>query len=76
MEAFAFLWLTGSRLQISAQMRYDVLVRFRIRHRTDVRSGWRLVHGSSTYEITFTEELGRHHLLDLTCRAIDQPAQN
>jgi SPP1 family predicted phage head-tail adaptor len=65
--------LTGTRLLVAAMTSYEADVVFRIRWRSDVIAGWRVVHGSSTYEIKIVEELGRHHLQDLTCRAINQP---
>ena len=63
--------LNGSRMELSSQTRYEVFVQFRIRHRTDVQAGWQLVHGTEVYEVTFTEELGRRHLLNLTCRLVE-----
>ncbi len=67
--------LRGSRKLIGSMEAYEADVMFRIRWRADVSAGWRLVHGSSTYEIKETEELGRHHLIDLACLAVNQPTQ-
>lgn len=69
--------LSGARL-FAAEMKNAIdLVVFRIRHRTDVTPFWRLVHGDDVYEIVPpTEELGRRHFLDLTCRAINQSVGN
>ncbi len=67
--------LSGARL-FAAEMKNALdLTVFRIRHRTDVASFWRLVHGDDVYEIVPpVEELGRRHFLDLTCRAVNQTA--
>jgi SPP1 family predicted phage head-tail adaptor len=64
--------VTGQRMTTSDARHYEALTRFRIRHRTDITTAWRVVHGRSTYEVTSVEEQGRAHFLDLVCRAIDQ----
>ena len=68
--------LSGTRLLIAAMTSYEAEVSFRIRYRADVVAGWRLTHNGSTYEIKQVDELGRHHLQDLLCRAINQPTGN
>lgn len=49
---------------------------YRIRHRSDVTTFMRLVHGDDTFEIIGSDELGRRHMLDLTCRAVDQTTES
>lgn len=87
--SFASVWASkretsGNRV-MDADGKHNIsIVDFRIRHRGDVVPMQRIVHGNDTYEIINTNELGRQHYLDLTCRAFDQtvgsgggtPAQN
>lgn len=73
----ATLWasvafLSGNRLYAADEKSFEALVTYRIRHRGDVETGMRLIHGDDTFEIVSVEQLGRRHFLDLTCRAIDQ----
>lgn len=63
---------TGGRLYAADAKHYDAGLTYRIRARTDVAPGWRLVHGDDVFEITAVEELGRLHVLELSVRAIDQ----
>lgn len=63
---------TGGRLYAADAKHYDAGLTYRIRARTDVAPGWRLVHGDDVFEITAVEELGRLHLFELSVRAIDQ----
>lgn len=62
----------GGRLYAAEAKHYDAGLTYRIRARTDVAPGWRLVHGDDVFEITAIEELGRVHLFELSVRAIDQ----
>lgn len=64
--------LSGARLFAAQAKRYAAEFSYRIRYRTDVVPGWRLLHGTRTYEITAITELGRAHLLELELRGLDQ----
>lgn len=76
--AFAEVWaarapLSGARLYAAEQKNALDLVEYRIRHRNDVAPYQRLQDGDDLFEIVPpTDELGRRHLLRLTCRAINQ----
>ena len=65
-------FLRGNRLFAADKKSFEALVTYRIRHRGDVESGMRLIHGDDVFEIVSVEQLGRRHFLDLTCRAINQ----
>lgn len=66
-------FLSGSRLFAAEAKHYEADLIYRIRHRSDVVPGYRLVHGTSTFEVVATEEVGREQFLDLTCRKLDAP---
>ncbi len=63
---------TGGRLYAAEAKHFDAGLTYRIRARTDVAAGWRLVHGDDVFEIIAVEELGRLHLFELSVRSIDQ----
>jgi SPP1 family predicted phage head-tail adaptor len=63
---------SGRRLYAGEEKHGEDIVIFRIRYLATVQRFWRVVHGDDTYEIISVDELGRQHLMDLTCRAIDQ----
>ena len=63
---------SGGRLFAADAKHYDAGLTYRIRARTDVAPGWRLVHGDDVFEIIAVEELGRLHLFELAVRAINQ----
>jgi len=65
-------FLRGNRLYAADKKSFESLVTYRIRHRGDVETGMRLIHGDDVFEIVAVEQLGRRHFLELTCRAIDQ----
>lgn len=63
---------SGGRLYSAESKNYDANLTFRIRARSDVVPGWRLVHGDDVFEIIAIEEVGRSQLMDLAVRAINQ----
>ena len=63
---------SGARLYAASAKHAEVVVTYRIRHRTDVLAYHQLTDGGATYEILQPEEEGRSHHLLLPCRAIDQ----
>ncbi len=63
---------SGGKSYAANASHYEAALAFRIRARSDIRAGWRLVHGDDVFEIVAVEELGRSHFLELTTRAIDQ----
>lgn len=63
---------SGGKTYAAEAAHYEAGLSFRIRARSDIRAGWRLVHGDDVFEIVAVEELGRSHFLELTTRAIDQ----
>lgn len=72
-QVWASKQFTSGRRMYAAEAKHgEDFFMYRIRHRLDVARFWRLAHGDDVYEIVAVEELGRRHLLDLTCRAIDQ----
>lgn len=62
----------GSRFFAAEAKHYENALVYRIRHRIDVRQGWRLVHGDDVFEIVDVGEAGREHYLDLLLRGVDQ----
>jgi len=63
----------GARFYAAESKQFETLVGYRIRHRSGVAAGMRLVHGDDVLEIVAPpEEQGRRQYLDLTCRGIDQ----
>jgi SPP1 family predicted phage head-tail adaptor len=68
-------FLSGGRLFAAAAKNSEATVLFRIRYLGTVRAFMRVVHGQATYEIVAPPvELGRRHLMELECRAINQAA--
>ena len=65
-------FLRGNRLYAADEKSFEALVTYRIRHRGDIESGMRLIHGDDVFEIVAVEQLGRRHFLEMTCRAINQ----
>lgn len=65
-------FLHGNRFYAAEEKSYESIVTYRIRHRSDVETGMRLVHGDDVFEIIGTDHLGRNHFFDLTCRAVKQ----
>lgn len=63
---------SGGRLFAAEGKHFDSALVYRIRHRTDVAAGMRLIHGDDLYEITEVQEVDRRRYLDLTVRGIDQ----
>ncbi len=63
---------TTTRLYAAEAKSYLAELSYRIRHRTDIASGWRLVHGDDAYEVVELVEQGRRHLLDLGVRGVNQ----
>lgn len=67
----------GARFYAGESKHFETLVGYRIRHRSGVAAGMRLVHGDDVLEIvTPPEEQGRRQYLDLTCRGIDQTTED
>lgn len=65
----------GQRIFAADEKQAVAYYLFRIRYRSDVQPYWRLVHGNEVFEIIPPlAELGRKHLLDLTCRGVNQTA--
>lgn len=63
----------GRRIFSGDEKHSEAIITFRIRHRPDVAAFWRVIHGDDIYEIIAPPtELGRRHLLELQCLAIDQ----
>jgi SPP1 family predicted phage head-tail adaptor len=63
---------SGGRLYAGDGKHFEAQLTYRIRHRTDIEAGWRLVHADDTFEITGVAEAGRRAYLDLELRGIDQ----
>ncbi len=66
--------LNGHRLLAADGTHYEQFTAFEIRYRDDIRTGWRVQLGTSVYEVTNTQELGRKHLLEIVARSVDQAA--
>lgn len=65
----------GGREFYAAQQKFsEVSVIFRIRHRSDLDSTWRVVLGDDLFEVIHAEEVGRRDYLDVICRALNQSA--
>jgi SPP1 family predicted phage head-tail adaptor len=65
-------YVHGGRFFAAEEKHFESLLAYRIRHRSDVRAGMRLIHGDDTFEIVSVDDAGRRRFLELTCRAIDQ----
>lgn len=67
-------WLpTNGREFIAAQARYAQSSGiFRIRHRTDIDTTWRVVKGDDLFKIVVVQEIGRREYLDLIVEATNQ----
>lgn len=62
----------GGRLYAAEAKHYESGLVYRIRHRTDVAAGQRLIHGDDMYEITAVEPIARRSRLELAVRGIDR----
>jgi SPP1 family predicted phage head-tail adaptor len=62
----------GGRLYAAEMKHYEASIVYRIRHRSAVRPGMRLIHGDDVFEIVHAPEVGRREFMDLLCRGIDQ----
>jgi SPP1 family predicted phage head-tail adaptor len=67
-EWAARLPLTAREIERDAATQGQAEVKFRIRHRADVKAEWRCVCEGVTYDITGIEELGRREGLHLFAR--------
>jgi SPP1 family predicted phage head-tail adaptor len=65
-------FLSGNRLYAAEEKSFEAMATYRIRHRSDVQTGMRLIHGDDVFEIVAVDQLGRRHFLEMTCRAINQ----
>lgn len=65
--------LGGGRMFAADGKNFDSSLQYRIRHRTDVKAGWRLVHADDTFEITFVDPgEARNRYLTLSLRGVNQ----
>src|SRR5687768_255300 len=65
--------LSGGRMYSADGKQFDSSLQYRIRHRTDVETGWRLVHGDDVFEITFVDPgESRNRYLILSLRGVNQ----
>lgn len=66
-------YIRGGRLFAAEEKHFEAAITYRIRHRSDVRAGMRLIHGDDTFEILSVDDsAGRRRFLELSCRAIDE----
>jgi SPP1 family predicted phage head-tail adaptor len=63
----------GNRMYSAEGKSFANTLEYTIRHRSDVETGWRLVHGDDVFEITATDPSeARNDRLTLSLRAINQ----
>lgn len=63
---------TGGRMFAAESKNYEAQLTYRVRYRSDIAAGWRVVHGDDEFEVTAVSEQGRGHYLDLELRAVNQ----
>lgn len=61
----------GGRLFAADAKHYESTETFRVRYNVDIEIGWRVLHGSKTYEVTSVSEVGRKDFMDLECRTTE-----
>lgn len=63
----------GGRFFSADGKHYETGLQYRIRHRTDVKEGWRVVHGDDVFEVVFADPgESRDRYLTLHLRGVDQ----